>query len=32
LLSVRADAADARSGEPLARRRVSRHFALRNVP
>lgn len=30
-LGVRADAADARAGEPLLRRRYTRHFALRNA-
>jgi type IV pilus assembly protein PilW len=31
-LGVRADAADVRAGEPLARHRYTRHFTLRNVP
>jgi hypothetical protein len=30
-LGVRADAADVRAGEPLARRRFTRHFTLRNL-
>jgi type IV pilus assembly protein PilW len=30
-LGIRADAADVRAGEPLARRRFTRHFTLRNA-
>jgi hypothetical protein len=31
-LGVRADAADTRAGDPLARRRFTRHFTMRNTP
>ena len=31
-LGVRADSADTRAGDPLARRRFTRHFAMRNTP
>ena len=31
-LGVRADSADARAGDPLAHRRYTRHFAIRNAP